>query len=286
MFRVTTWSAKAEAASSFCFIQHYQAFPPLMVLTPSYIHSPALSISKPLPPLLATLPPSLPPSQLSVDLQVQIHESNKGFQLLAGMGWNLDEGLGARKQGRVNPLQTTFKRGTTGLGAGEKLRPRVTHFPSHVHSQALNAPDGKSDAVRAHESLDRRRGRRNTDRHSKSGDGGGGASGVVSEAPRPSSRESSSSSWSGFWGQGTHSGSSGGTGGGGSSSGVGKSGSSRKGRGGGGGGRGGDRGREGEGSFLSRKEREVQMERERRKERRTRFELFSDVPEEYAALFT
>lgn len=36
---------------------------------------------------------------------------------------------------------------------------------------------------------------------------------------------------------------------------------------------------------MSRKEREAQLEREKRKERRTRFELLSDIPEEYAALF-
>lgn len=217
-------------------------------------------------------------------LQVQIHESNKGFKLLAGMGWNLDEGLGARKQGRVNPLQTTFKRGTTGLGAGEKLRPRVTHFPSHVPSQALNAPDGKSDAVRAHESLDCRRRRRNTDRHKGGGGGGASGGGVVSDVARSSSSAaaaaggSSSGSWSGFWGQGTHSGGSS-TASGAPSSAVGRSSSSS------GGGRGGDTGRAGEGGFMSRKEREARIEREKQRERRTRFELLSDVPDEYAALF-
>ncbi|CAM9783102.1 unnamed protein product, partial [Scytosiphon promiscuus] len=146
------------------------------------------------------------------DRKVQIHESNKGFQLLAGMGWKLDEGLGARKQGRVNPLQTTFKRDTTGLGAGEKLRPRVTHFPSHVPSQALNARDGKSEAIRAHESLDRRRGRRERHEAGKRRDRGvsdgsgaskesvsrGGARAEVSSGGRDSV-----DAWGEFWGQGT-----------------------------------------------------------------------------------
>ncbi|CAN0191124.1 unnamed protein product [Ectocarpus sp. 6 AP-2014] len=162
--------------------------------------------------------------------KVQIHESNKGFQLLAGMGWKLDEGLGSRKQGRVNPLQTTFKRDTTGLGAGGKLRPRVTHFPSHVPSQALNAPDGKSDAVRAHERLDRGRlggggggggGRR---RHARDGggcsgnrlDASGESSGVNAEpSARAGGGGAAGDSWGGFWGQGTHSGSGGGGSGGG-----------------------------------------------------------------------
>ncbi|CAN0492596.1 unnamed protein product, partial [Hapterophycus canaliculatus] len=129
------------------------------------------------------------------------------------MGWKLDEGLGARKQGRVNPLQTTFKRDTTGLGAGEKLRPRVTHFPSHVPSQALNAPDGKSEAVRAHESLDRRRGRRRDRdgvRERRGRDAGGGSE--AAHEPRGHGRipadsssggKGSADSWGGFWGQRT-----------------------------------------------------------------------------------
>ncbi|CAN0213441.1 unnamed protein product, partial [Discosporangium mesarthrocarpum] len=73
--------------------------------------------------------------------KVQIHESNKGFQMLEGMGWSVDEGLGPQKQGCVNPLSTTFKQGRAGLGA-ERLRARVTHFPSHLDSEALNSADG------------------------------------------------------------------------------------------------------------------------------------------------
>ncbi|CAN0393897.1 unnamed protein product [Ectocarpus sp. 12 AP-2014] len=241
--------------------------------------------------------------------KVQIHESNKGFQLLAGMGWKLDEGLGSRKQGRVNPLQTTFKRDTTGLGAGGKLRPRVTHFPSHVPSQALNAPDGKSDAVRAQERLDRGTlGGGGGGRRRRARDGGGcsgnrlDASGELSGVnPEPSARVggggATGDSWGGFWGQGTHSGGGGGSGGSGGGGGGGSGG------GGGGGGcrstgegtasSGGAGLREGRGKsghetgyFLTRREREAELKRERRKERRTRFELLSDVPEEYAALFT
>lgn len=248
-------------------------------------------------------------------LQVQIHESNKGFQLLAGMGWKLDEGLGARKQGRVNPLQTTFKRDTTGLGAGGKLRPRVTHFPSHIPSQALNAPDGKSDAVRAHESLDHRQGRRSNNSSSRgkrrshdrgggsgSGRGGGGFeassgserpsnSGVgatfdVAESAAAAAPGSSDVSWGGFWGQGTHPDSGSGRRSGTSTTSRGASSSGRrKGGGGRGVGRGRGTGKDGTRNLMSRKEREAQSEREKRKERRTRFELLSDVPEEYAALF-
>lgn len=252
---------------------------------------------------------------------MQIHESNKGFQLLAGMGWKVDEGLGAQKQGRVNPLQTTFKRGTTGLGAGGKLRPRVTHFPPHVASQALNAADGKSDAVRAHESLDRRQGRRHNNgsgsssrrkrRLHDSGGGGGGGFGGFEEysgggaivdvagaaAATAAARGASDDSWGGFWGQGTHpnSNSSDNVGSSGHSSGTRSctSGSSRSSstsssgrrKGGGGGSGAGGTSRDRTGYFMSRKEREGQSEREKRKGRKARFELLSDVPEEYAALF-
>ncbi|CAN0037269.1 unnamed protein product, partial [Ectocarpus sp. 12 AP-2014] len=227
--------------------------------------------------------------------KVQIHESNKGFQLLAGMGWKLDEGLGSRKQGRVNPLQTTFKRNTTGLGAGEKLRPRVTHLPSHVPAQALNAPDGKSDAVRAYERLDRGRLGGGGGRRRRARDGGGCSgnrldasgelSGVNAEpCARAGGGGAAGDSWGGFWGQGTHPGSGSGVSGGGGgccSTGEGIASS-------GGAGRREGRGKSGHetGSFLTRREREAELERERRKERRTRFELLSDVPEEYAALFT
>ena len=42
----------------------------------------------------------------------------------------------------------------------------------------------------------------------------------------------------------------------------------------------------GSGYFMSRKERKAREDADHRKERRTKLELFSDVPEEYAALFT
>lgn len=221
---------------------------------------------------------------MSIKKQVQLNESNKGFQLLEGMGWKLDEGLGKRKQGRVNPLQTTFKRDTTGLGAGTKLRPRVTHFPSHVPSQAANASDGKSDAVRAHDDLDRRgkRGRRFAEgrqggrARSKNMSGSHG-----SDVSRGVSNKTSSGDYvgRGFWGDVVRSDVDGGRSGGSSSGGQGAGGRLPE------AGRGRAPGFE-SGVFMSRKDRKKREEGEKRKERKTRFELFSDVPEEFAALFT
>lgn len=195
------------------------------------------------------------------------------------------------EQGRVNPLQTTFKTDSSGLGAGGKLRPRVTHFPSHVPSQALNAKDGKSDAVRAHEKLERRRRRggggggqiQKDDRRKRFSEGGSG------KRRRSAQEEALGSNGSrmpingvegdsagvanvgrGFWGQGTHSTEPTSSGSGNTFRGSRPDTSTA----------GAETGR-----FLSRKDREAREQEKKRKDRRTRFELFSDVPEEFAALF-
>lgn len=196
------------------------------------------------------------------------------------------------QQGRVNPLQTTFKTCSSGLGAGSKLRPRVTHFPSHVPSQALNAPDGKSDAIRAQEKLDRRRGGggkiRKNDRRRRYNEGGSGKRrGNVQQGDATGAIDSSNSRipsngvvgdatggvanvGGGFWGQGTH------------STEPSSEGTCSMNRGSGSNARraGAETGR-----FASRKDSKAREQEEKRKDRRTRFELFSDVPEEFAALF-
>lgn len=202
--------------------------------------------------------------------------------MLEGMGWKVDEGLGPRKQGRVNPLQTTYKRDTTGLGAGGKkgrLRARVTHFPSHVPSQALNSSDGKSDAIRAHESLDNNHhnARRRDHRRRRGNPDNSGGSTLPNGAEDAPGERVVADAGGGFWGQGTHSDhppADGGVGRHSSSSSTARSRSSSRKKG------------AGSGHFLSRKESKAIEERERRKERKTRFDLFSDVPEEFAALFT
>ncbi|CAM9722560.1 unnamed protein product [Sphacelaria rigidula] len=259
------------------------------------------------------------------------------------MGWKLDEGVGARKQGRVNPLQTTFNTYTSGLGAGRKLKPRVTHFPSHVPSQARNLSDGKSDAVRAHERLSagngdghcgrcvsdrrvnndqrhkRRRGGRGVGRSYPDGDGHDmvlgegqgnrrgrckafpqvGENGcchrndcrVVDDGGESGKARSGGSTDGGAGGaRGLGAGAVSNDDGRVSCRGTGADADGRyshaahcayrkRGVGGAGVGK-----RTGRGVFLTRVEREAEGERERRKDRRRRFELFSDIPEEYAAL--
>lgn len=56
-----------------------------------------------------------------------ISESNTGFQMLLGMGWDRNKGFGPREQGRKFPVKTVLRRNRAGLGA-EVSTPRVTHF--------------------------------------------------------------------------------------------------------------------------------------------------------------
>lgn len=204
------------------------------------------------------------------------------------MGWKLDEGLGVSgRKGRVDPLQTTFKRDKKGLGAGEKLRARVTHFPSHVPSQALNAPDGKSDAIRAQEELDRSSSNRKRFSDGRGqgtradfGEGGRGA--FLNDRPALIDEGVAEGFKSGgFWGQGTCAGkvviADGVAGASGCSENPVKGGVRLE------GGRKSGQGVD-TGSFMGKRERRRREERQKRKEHKIRLELFSDVPEEFAAL--
>lgn len=90
--------------------------------------------------------------------------------------------------------------------------------------------------------------------------------GIRVEARRPPEEDSGGASFGGgFWGKG-----------GGASGDSDGSANSKKGSG---------KGARSGGVFLSRMERSAREEAEKRKDRRRRFELFSDVPEEYASLF-
>lgn len=225
---------------------------------------------------------------------------------------DLNYHLLAQLQGRVNPLQTTFKRDTTGLGAA-KLRPRVTHFPSHVQSQAINSADGKSDAVRAHERLENprdrhkrhRRRRVSGDRGVNSGSDIGGVSSrnggvqqisndqrqcrVLSAGGRDGSVNNTGRG--GFWGSANNSSHNNSSSSGGSSSNGGyatsNGGNARR--------RSAEEtstwrrageARAASGLFLPRAERKAKETAEKQRDRRTRFDLFSDIPEEFASLFT
>ncbi|KAL1425600.1 hypothetical protein MTO96_019029 [Rhipicephalus appendiculatus] len=66
-----------------------------------------------------------------------ISESNTGFQMLLGMGWDRNKGFGPREQGRKFPVKTVLRRNRSGLGA-EVPTPRVTHFAPHDRAAVEN----------------------------------------------------------------------------------------------------------------------------------------------------
>lgn len=84
-----------------------------------------------------------------------IPESNAGFQMLVGMGWNREKGFGPREQGRKFPVKTVLKRDRGGLGA-ESSVPRVTHFGPHDRSAVENLRK-KESRESASQSLKRKR---------------------------------------------------------------------------------------------------------------------------------
>ena len=61
-----------------------------------------------------------------------IPQSNKGYMLLLGNGWDPEKGLGSVAEGKQFPVKTVLKRDRLGLGAegrgGERLKARITHF--------------------------------------------------------------------------------------------------------------------------------------------------------------
>ena len=58
-----------------------------------------------------------------------IPETNKGFRMMLGAGWDREGGLGAEgKRGRKFPVKTVLKRDRLGIGAEEGRPARVTHF--------------------------------------------------------------------------------------------------------------------------------------------------------------
>jgi len=105
--------------------------------------------------------------------KVQLPDRNVGFAMLAKMGFDeTDGGLGASRQGRLEPIATALKMDRSGLGhaplSSEVISPqsralaalprtvdssgrlikRVTHFPSHAaHEEALTVADGGSGST-------------------------------------------------------------------------------------------------------------------------------------------
>lgn len=107
--------------------------------------------------VLSTAVHRIRPLMRCITVTVWLPESNRGYKLLLGMGWQENAGLGPNGDGRVTPVATTFKTDRAGIGSATQAAPRVTHFPPHDEQQAARAVDGKSEAQRAQERLARKR---------------------------------------------------------------------------------------------------------------------------------
>lgn len=78
---------------------------------------------------------------------VWLPPSNRGYRMMEGMGWDEEQPLGRRGDGRMEPVPTTFKRDRRGLGHGHAPA-RVTHTPAHHEQEAQASADGLSRAQR------------------------------------------------------------------------------------------------------------------------------------------
>ena len=77
-----------------------------------------------------------------------IPESNKGFKMMLGAGWDREGGLGTEgNRGRKFPVKTVLKRDRLGLGA-EGTRPaRVTHFKANDPTSVTSATRSEREAT-------------------------------------------------------------------------------------------------------------------------------------------
>lgn len=78
---------------------------------------------------------------------VWLPPSNRGYRMMEGMGWDEEQPLGRRGDGRMEPVPTTFKRDRRGLGHAHAPA-RVTHTPAHHEHEAHTSADGLSRAQR------------------------------------------------------------------------------------------------------------------------------------------
>ena len=95
-------------------------------------------------------------------MDAPLPEWNRGFQLLAAMGWRRHTGLGRRGQGRVDPVRIQEQLCTTGLGkeseyeekAGEATESRramtaeLIAFEDEAGREAREARAASEDAIR------------------------------------------------------------------------------------------------------------------------------------------
>jgi G-patch domain. len=86
----------------------------------------------------------LPSSSTS---QISLDKSNKGFRLLEKMGWKeIQGGLGSRRQGILEPIQTTLKNDKRGIGSLKKLPSKVTHLMGR-NKQQQQTSMGTDDVI-------------------------------------------------------------------------------------------------------------------------------------------
>ena len=70
----------------------------------------------------------LAPQDLSLERHVQLPNHNRGFKLLAKLGFDeRDGGLGAQRQGRREPIPTSLKLDRRGLGRAPRPQPQPDH---------------------------------------------------------------------------------------------------------------------------------------------------------------
>lgn len=62
-----------------------------------------------------------------------IPDSNVGFKMMLAQGWNREDGLGPRHDGKLFPVKTTIRKGHTGLGCKQEPA-RITHFSAFDRS--------------------------------------------------------------------------------------------------------------------------------------------------------
>ena len=66
-----------------------------------------------------------------------LNSNNKGFQMLSNMGWDeVSGGLGKRRQGRMTPIATIFKKDKKGIGQ-QHQQAKITHtFRNNTNNTA------------------------------------------------------------------------------------------------------------------------------------------------------
>ncbi|KMT02544.1 hypothetical protein BVRB_9g202310 [Beta vulgaris subsp. vulgaris] len=95
-----------------------------------------------------------------------LDSSNIGFQLLKKHGWKEGTGLGASQQGRLEPVETYFKKNKRGVGA-EKVKKKILHLstttPSDKEKPEKMSKKAKALSKRMRKMLDEEKRRQEMD---------------------------------------------------------------------------------------------------------------------------